>query len=133
MEFNSIIELAQSYFALPGDSVTSFATTTYEPFFAYFDSTFNFPINVGLASLEEGNAVSVFTNPVTTQATLSFNNEQHGEVAYTLYDITGKVLQQEQTNNAQFAITSTGWNGLYIYELRFNNGNVKRGKIVFTN
>jgi hypothetical protein len=71
---------------------------------------------------------SVFPNPVTDKLTITTHSNSLSEII--LYDITSRKLLQEQCTNTLTLNTSQLSKGIYIYELRTNNGIIKKGKVV---
>ena len=55
----------------------------------------------------------------------------HNTVSLKLYDVTGKLSEQQQSTNDAFVISKNNRSGMYFYELLFTNGLTYRGKVMF--
>ncbi len=69
-----------------------------------------------------------FPNPFVDKLNITIMENESSEII--LYDISSrKILQQKFTNTISLN-TSQLANGLYIYEIRNNNGEVRKGKVI---
>ncbi len=72
--------------------------------------------------------ITIFPNPLDDQLVINTNNNDPTEI--TLYDITSeKILQQNFTNTLTLN-TEKLPKGIYIYELRYKNELIKKGKVI---
>lgn len=70
--------------------------------------------------------------PITNKAILSFNNAQHKKHDLIIYDVTGKLLRKiEDITNSNVSIERDGLTtGCYFYELKCEDGNAAKGKLL---
>jgi hypothetical protein len=92
----------------------------------YFEDLIN-----GVADLQyENEALKLFPNPFSTQATMQFNNPNNEQYNFVLYDSFGRAVWQETTNANEFSLQRENLpSGIYFYQL---TGREKRywGKVV---
>ena len=96
--------------------------------------------SVGIDDLEDlekpgVSALNIYPNPLTSNGTVSFNLNEANDVKFSIYDISGNLIQSQMYNNlssgqriiefnaADFA------NGIYLVSLQINN-TVEFGKFV---
>lgn len=75
---------------------------------------------VSVESIELGQALAAYPNPVNDQLTIS--NYSNMEVAYTITDINGKVVAETATMNAVATVNTLSWNK-GVYFVTFNGAN----------
>jgi hypothetical protein len=71
---------------------------------------------------------NIFPNPVTDKLNVTLNSNDLSEII--LYDITSRKLLQQTFSNAVTLNTSHLSKGIYIYEVRNNQGVIKKAKLV---
>lgn len=88
----------------------------------------------GLNDINFDQAVSVYPNPVSERAFVSFGfpTTKEDNVSFTMYDVLGKIVYQvNQITTKQITIERNNMkNGVYFYEVSVGNKSVKNGKIV---
>lgn len=99
-----------------------------------YNTTSNVPIiagqksTVGINYLTHTSSITVSPNPITDKLNVIANNTELSEIV--LYDITSrKLLQRKFTNSASIS-TVLLEKGIYLYEVRSENGFCKKGKLV---
>jgi hypothetical protein len=93
------------------------------------DTSFNarFKSSVGITD-KEISAINIYPNLVTDNITITLpNNVAHA--VFTLYDMQSKLLIRQEINNREAISVSNLASGIYIYNIRTENGNYQ-GKIV---
>jgi N-acetylneuraminic acid mutarotase len=73
-------------------------------------------------------SVDIFPNPVTDKLNVSLNSNDLSEII--LYDITSRKLLQQTFTNAVTLNISHLSKGIYIYEVRNNQGVIKKAKLM---
>lgn len=104
----------------------------------YFSVAAPSPPPVDTTSVAEGqaltDAVDVFPNPVSNVAYLRIDINQRQEISYTITDLSGRTLAEEQLGPvmAGYHSIETGalGNGVYLMNVRFANGSVVSKKMV---
>lgn len=84
-------------------------------------------VNVGISE-ENEITVNIFPNPVTDKLTLQTNNYEPTEII--LYDLSLRKLLEKPFTNSVTINTEQLAKGMYLYEVRNKNGNIKSGKII---
>jgi len=82
----------------------------------------------GIEDVNSKDAISVFPNPVKNVLNVATNNQVPSEIK--LYDATGKIYLQQQFVNAATINTEHLEQGIYFYEIKFNDGGTKHGKVI---
>jgi len=90
---------------------------------------------VGCTAIDEltgdGNTISIYPNPATTNLTINIGNLQ--DILVELFDISGrKLLQQNIVNSLSILDISSLNNGVYIAVITANNKVVKREKLILS-
>jgi hypothetical protein len=76
---------------------------------------------------DENLPATVYLNPLTNQLVVKTNDHVLSEII--LYDIaSGKMIQEKFTSSVSLTMEDLP-NGIYIYEVRNNNGVIKQGKV----
>jgi hypothetical protein len=98
------------------------------------------PINVvidpscttGLAQLSPDQQVSVYPNPFRNSCTLSFVNPSNEKYAFSLVDVTGRIVMQKEINSSKTIIDRNNIeSGIYMYQLtNLDRTKTFKGKIV---
>jgi Secretion system C-terminal sorting domain/Beta-propeller repeat len=74
------------------------------------------------------NQVSLYPNPFTT--ILNVQLKENADAEIILYDLAARKMLHQKITNSILLNTEQLANGLYIYEIRFKNGNYIKGKVV---
>ena len=93
-----------------------------------------FDITTGLNDHDNNDQdFSVFPNPVTEQSKLKFKNDGKEKFIFTLYDITGRMIESISTSENEIFITkSNKSSGTYFFNLINTSGSgIIKGKILF--
>ena len=72
----------------------------------------------------------VYPNPANTQIIISYSNESDGH--FTLFNAVGNIVLTTsllKTNNKTQILLNDVANGIYTYEVEFNNKNKSFGKL----
>ncbi len=87
---------------------------------------------INIVENENEIASSVFPNPMSDKAVVTFSNPNHEEYSFSMEDITGRIIFHEQTTlgNSFLVNRNNLGNGLYFYIIRSQNGKTSHGKIV---
>ena len=82
--------------------------------------------------LEESVQVKVYPNPFTQNATLEVEGETYNELQLTIYDVSGRVVLEQQTySNNKIEISKGNLQpGVYFYQLLGDAALINTGKIV---
>jgi len=72
--------------------------------------------------------VSIYPNPITNNLTIKAKNSELSEII--LYDIASRKILQEKFTNSVSINTEQLAKGLYLYEVRNQDGSCKKGKVV---
>lgn len=80
--------------------------------------------------------LTVFPNPVTTNSWLNISTKKPGRVSVTLYDITGKTIQNLVDMNVQagefnIPFKANLQKGTYIVRMRTSMGNIQKQIVVY--
>jgi hypothetical protein len=82
----------------------------------------------GINKINDDDSVNVFPNPFSDKLNITTSKNELSEII--IYDITSrKIMLQKFTGSASLN-TEPLTKGIYIYEVRNNNGVIKKGKIV---
>ena len=93
-----------------------------------FEANTGNPCQVAVNEFPQNGIASVFPNPATNRITISTNTGEESEIIF--YDITSrKLLQQKFVQSLSLNITDFS-KGIYLYEIRNENGRISDGKIV---
>ncbi|MBK6819247.1 MAG: T9SS type A sorting domain-containing protein [Bacteroidetes bacterium] len=87
----------------------------------------NIKSQIKIEKLEE---ISVYPNPANTQIIISYSNESDGH--FTLFNAVGNIVLTTsllKTNNKTQILLNDVANGIYTYEVEFNNKNKSFGKL----
>ncbi|MEO8088288.1 MAG: T9SS type A sorting domain-containing protein, partial [Bacteroidota bacterium] len=83
---------------------------------------------------EAGNEIAsaVYPNPMTNQAQVIFSNPLHENRYFSMEDITGRIINQQQTTTGNvILIERKNLNsGIYFYTIRNEEGRAGVGKII---
>lgn len=72
----------------------------------------------------------IFPHPVTLSSILKFDNSNHQEIKFTLYDIVGNKIEEISTNKNEITLNSFDKNpGIYFYRLSSDNRSIN-GKVI---
>jgi hypothetical protein len=82
----------------------------------------------GINEFNENSSLTVHPNPFTTQLNITVADNESYQLI--LYDITSRKLLQQSFLNSTSMNTSHLAEGIYFYELRYDNGVIKKGKVV---
>jgi hypothetical protein len=96
--------------------------TCYDMFLAKLNAT------TGINENGSSNVTNIFPNPVSDKLTVTINNKLLSEII--LYDITSRKLLQQAFTNSVTLNTARLAKGIYVYEVRNNKGEVKKGKVI---
>ena len=86
-------------------------------------------LNSSVAGLE----VIVYPNPMTESTTFIMKNDQVRDFSLELYDMTGKLVVQKQSNNSQQVTINRNslQNGVYIYKIvDYSTNKASNGKLI---
>ena len=87
------------------------------------------PLNMK-AEYSDG-AVSVYPNPINESTRINFNNESANQVNFSVYSITGQLVDQLNDVNPDFSYSGSNLSsGIYTYELQSANRLIAKGKLV---
>ena len=87
------------------------------------------PLNMK-AEYSDG-AVSVYPNPINESTRINFNNESANQVNFSVYSITGQLVDQLNDVNPDFSYSGSNISsGIYTYELQSANRLIAKGKLV---
>lgn len=97
------------------------------------------PTGTGHNPLSTGGSVSVYPNPVTNMAEISYTAKENGEVKVTLCDILGKHIKTIDSGNKKAGTTTVQFdmnnlnlqNGVYLINVTVN-GTTTQQKIVYS-
>lgn len=95
-----------------------------------------FPIITNIKKLDNlQSTIKVFPNPVTTQAVLNFNNPNNAKFVFTIFDLSGMIINESETNSSSILIKKGDISsGIYFYKLyNKSNSDYYVGKIIFIN
>ncbi len=101
----------------------------------YLGSCDSIPFDTGVG-LRERDLIqrnhNLFPNPATHQVNLTFEVEQNGHFSFLLYDLQGRLVQEQQLRVGNEHRISLGGiiQGLYLYQIRNNKGEFLSGKLV---
>jgi hypothetical protein len=95
--------------------------------YVYIDNVSLTP-STGIEDQNDKEVTKIYPNPFSDKLTITAKTNQPLEI--TLYDITSRKLLQQQFTNSTSINTSQLSKGIYIYELRNNNGVIKKGRVV---
>lgn len=91
-------------------------------------------ITTGIQEIQTQNLISVFPNPLSEQATVSFNFPVSGDdgISFTVYNVIGEVVRKiEKVSTQQFTFSKGSLkNGIYFYEINKGDKVLKNGKLV---
>jgi hypothetical protein len=79
-------------------------------------------------------SIKVYPNPVSTQITIEYKNEEEG--TFTLYNTLGQkvVAASLEKNNQRVVLPITNLvNGVYHYQIQFTNGILQNGSLSISN
>jgi len=83
---------------------------------------------VGIKELSNSENISVFPNPFQEEFQVTFSSNQ--PVSLTIVDFTGRKVFNKSFVRSTEINTSYFSKGIYIYEMRSNNGIIKTGKLI---
>lgn len=95
------------------------------------DSLGNFSAT-GINELIKSESYVFYPNPLTTQSTLTFSNPQKEKFLFTLYDITGRIVESVSTVNDKVILSKGNKEeGVYLFNLtKEKTGEGMNGKII---
>jgi photosystem II stability/assembly factor-like uncharacterized protein len=86
---------------------------------------------VGIPEIRQNNSTFLYPNPFHTTATLKITNFKHIDYNLKIYNMVGEVLREEKIFNQSTTIARELLkDGLYIYQLTDQQGNIARNKFV---
>ena len=68
-------------------------------------------------------------NPCT-QCSIYFPNRRRENCSISLYDYHGKQILQSSSNNETYQLSTITSSGIYLIEIRYPDGGVRRGRVV---
>lgn len=77
-----------------------------------------------LSLLEEQflNKIKIFPNPSTDWVTINFDNNEKQDLNFLIYDVQGKIVHQQKTQEAEIKIHVENWtSGVYFVQLAIGN------------
>lgn len=77
---------------------------------------------------ENEEAFNAYPNPFTNQITFATNNRL--QASLILYNSLGQIMKHEDFIHTIFLSTEEFKSGFYFYELRYQNGEIKNGKLI---
>ncbi|UKN03220.1 T9SS type A sorting domain-containing protein [Paracrocinitomix mangrovi] len=79
----------------------------------------------------EGKNFKIWPNPISDTATIYFNNDLQKEIAFNVYDLSGKLVYSLNTSSSEIPIdTSEFVNGTFIFVIRDEDKEVAKGKFI---
>lgn len=98
----------------------------------------NLFLTVGIEEMDITLSASLYPNPTNTSTSLQLESQHelasNGALAYNLFDLNGKLLQQHDINTVLTVIPMDHLtNGVYIIQVTRNNIEVKSFKVFKTN
>jgi hypothetical protein len=98
----------------------------------YVQASITIQSNVSVLEYENENAIQIYPNPAKDVVFLLINNALiDGEIH--LFDIFGRVLDRQKITDRQMEINMSSFSGgVYVIQIKENNGSVKSFKIVKT-
>jgi hypothetical protein len=82
---------------------------------------------VGIHSIQK-TEVNIYPNPVKDELLVTLKDNEHTEIC--IYDVASRLLIWKTFNRSASINLSGLQKGVYLYDLRNKNGEIKRGKIV---
>ncbi len=81
-------------------------------------------------NLSDQAEINIFPNPFSKQTTIDIKGEYIGPFEIVLYDLTGKIVYQKQSNASKFDIRPQHLSrGMYFFEIKSKDGILGNGKI----
>jgi hypothetical protein len=89
-------------------------------------------VMIGIDEMQNEIASSVYPNPMNHEAHLVFSNPNHKPYFFSMKDITGRIVFEEQeiTTGDLLIERSSLSSGMYFYTLKNTEGKTGKGKIV---